>query len=278
MRFLFILSVALSACTVRPTKPAPPIQYQLVGKGPVTLVFVHGWCINQTYWAAQVEAFKNRYQVLTLDLAGHGQSKITRTDWSIESYANDVAQLVEHLDLKNVVLIGHSMSGNVNLRVLDKIPERVIGFVGIDNFQNIGEEVPPELKAQIQEFYKMLKSDYAATVKNFSGAQLFSPSTDSSVIKRVMNDILKADPAMSVPTLESLGLETAVERQLAPKMKIPLCLVNSDVNPVNEEALKKYCGASYRIRYIKGSGHYPMVEQPEEFNKALLETVEEIAK
>jgi pimeloyl-ACP methyl ester carboxylesterase len=50
----------------------------------------------------------NHYQIVTLDLAGHGQSGTGREAWTIASYGEDVAAVVEELDLENAILIGHS--------------------------------------------------------------------------------------------------------------------------------------------------------------------------
>jgi len=44
------------------------------GKGDTTLLFVHGWCINKTYWLEQVAQFKEKYRVVAIDLPGFGKS------------------------------------------------------------------------------------------------------------------------------------------------------------------------------------------------------------
>src|SRR5688572_6013186 len=66
-----------------------PISYEVHGNGSPALVFVHGWSCDPTYWAAQVEPFAANYKVVTIDLAGHGESGTQRSDWTMESFGED---------------------------------------------------------------------------------------------------------------------------------------------------------------------------------------------
>ena len=92
-----------------------PIYFQSRGQGDYTLVFVHGWCTDMSYWDAQIPSFRVYYRVVTLDLAGHGRSGRDRAVWSMEAFGQDVAAVVRKLDLNNVILIGHSLGGPVVL-------------------------------------------------------------------------------------------------------------------------------------------------------------------
>ena len=278
MKILYTLvigSLLISACQQKPKeqKIHSPLNYSLTGQGTRTLVFVHGWCINGSYWDRQVESFKNTYKVLTLDLAGHGKSKVDRKEWTIANYANDVVDLIRQLKLDSVILIGHSMSGNINLLVYDKIPEKAIGFIGIDNLQELGKEQSDSAKAQSEGFIKMLETNFSATAHQFAYF-LFSPTTDSTVRYRVMNDIMTMDTVMAAATLRSLFEESLNEAVYSKKLKIPLILINSDVHPVDEDLLTKNAGSGFKIFYIHGTGHYPMIEAPDEFNARLQEALD----
>ncbi|NOR13724.1 MAG: hypothetical protein GQ545_10775 [Candidatus Aminicenantes bacterium] len=59
------------------------IHYQVQGKGTPALVFVHGWCCDLTYWEKQWDPFAEKYTVVSIDLAGHGQSGLNRESWTI---------------------------------------------------------------------------------------------------------------------------------------------------------------------------------------------------
>jgi len=281
---ILILSVAFISCNQQSKKREAikvnsPLNYLLTDKGDTTLVFIHGWCINQTYWNSQVNYFRDRYRILTLDLAGHGQSKLERTNWSVEAYADDVVQLLTELKLEKVILIAHSMSGNIALHVYDKMPDKIVGFVGVDNLQELGVERTKEEQEQIETYFEQMESDFPNQSREYALGNLFSASTTDSIKNRVINDFTATNPQMAVATLKSLQLEGAKEKMLAPKLKIPMLLVVSDVGRtplVNEESLKKYCGAGYKVFTIKGTGHYPMIEASQEFNERLSEALKTV--
>src|SRR3954466_8079218 len=109
-----------------------PIHYEVQGRGEPALVFVHGWAIDGRYWDAQVPVFARTHRVVTLDLAGHGRSGRERKDWTVAAFGQDVRAVVEALKLPRVVLIGHSMSGNVVLEAAKMMPECVVGIIPVD--------------------------------------------------------------------------------------------------------------------------------------------------
>lgn len=277
MKFLcaFLAVFTFLSCQKPVQKIVTPLNYHITGSGTRTLVFVHGWGINQTYWEPQVAAFKDRYTILTLDLAGHGQSKVTRTEWTLQTYANDVADLIEQLKLDSVVLIGHSMSGDINLLVNEKISTKIIGFIGVDNLQELGTDLPDSAKAQSEAILKMFETDFTNTLNQFAPA-LFSESTDSTIRKRVISDMLNVDHQAAVATLRSTFVISAMERKLCEKLQVPLMLINSNIHPINEDLLKVHCKKGYRIFQVNGTGHYPMIEAPKEFNERLNEALNAI--
>ncbi|MBL7996048.1 alpha/beta hydrolase [bacterium] len=269
---LLIFVLCVSACRFTDPKIQTTLNYRLAGEGTRTLVFVHGWCINGSYWNSQADAFKNQYRVLTLDLAGHGRSVVERKDRSIAGYANDVVNLIRQLKLDSVILIGHSMSGNINLLVFDKIPEKVIGFIGIDNLHELGKEQSDTAKAESEAIIRALETNFTKTAPLFANF-LFSPTTDSTVRFRVMNDIMTSDTVRAAATLKSLYEESLQESVYSKKLRVPLVLINSDRYPVDDNLLAKNAGSGYKVFFVKGTGHYPMVEAPEEFNERLHEAL-----
>jgi pimeloyl-ACP methyl ester carboxylesterase len=106
------------------------IAYEALGSGAPgapALVFVHGWSCDRSYWNGQLDAFSSDYKVVAVDLAGHGESALGRKDWSIAAYGGDVAAVVKKLGLTRVILIGHSMGGDVNAEAARQLRGRVVG-------------------------------------------------------------------------------------------------------------------------------------------------------
>jgi pimeloyl-ACP methyl ester carboxylesterase len=131
----FIIATGQISCSQKQTKQSANqqkkisdqgvnIAYTDNGKGDTTLLFVHGWCINKSYWTNQVSYFGKKYRVVTIDLPGFGQSGKNRTVWNAISYGRDVDSVISQLNLKNVVLIGHSMAGDIVLEAAVNAPEK----------------------------------------------------------------------------------------------------------------------------------------------------------
>lgn len=84
--------------------------------GP-TVLFSHGWPLNADNWEAQMFFLANRgYRVVAHDRRGHGRSEQTWEGNDIDSWADDLAELVEKLDLKDMTVVGHSTGGSELVR------------------------------------------------------------------------------------------------------------------------------------------------------------------
>ncbi|HRE39772.1 MAG TPA: alpha/beta hydrolase [Ignavibacteria bacterium] len=101
-------------------KDGVELFYKDWGKGQ-PLVFHHGWPLSGDDWDTQMLFFLEKgYRVIAHDRRGHGRSSQTYDGNDMDTYANDVAQLVEHLDLKNSIHIGHSTGGGEAIRYANK--------------------------------------------------------------------------------------------------------------------------------------------------------------
>jgi len=245
------------------------IAYNQYGNGDTTLLFVHGWCINKEYWNNQSKYFSDKYKVVTLDLPGFGRSGKNRSEWTFENYTDDINEFITAEKLKNVILIGHSMSGDILLMMDTKYPESVIGIVGVDNLKKPGVKLSEEESKQVEDFFAMLDSNFSGTVETYTKQNLFPPSADTSIVNRVVNDFKMNDPVIAAKVLRSLLDVSQKERDMMQLLKHTLYLVNSDGDTTHIDSLKKYSKASAEVVYVHGTGHYPMIEKPAEFNAAL---------
>jgi non-heme chloroperoxidase len=93
------------------TKDGIDIYYKDWGSGQ-PIVFSHGWPLSADDWDAQMLFFLNHgYRVIAHDRRGHGRSSQTGDGHDMDHYADDLAAVTAHLDLKNVIHIGHSTGG-----------------------------------------------------------------------------------------------------------------------------------------------------------------------
>jgi pimeloyl-ACP methyl ester carboxylesterase len=253
-----------------PSADGVPIHYRAEGSGEPALVFVHGWSCDGGYWKHQVPFFAPRYRVVTVDLAGHGESGAGRKDYTVDAYADDVKAVVEHLDLRRVVLIGHSMSGPITVEAARKMPGRVVALIPVDTLQDLEEK--PDPKAW-EELAKPIREDFRKGADAFVRA-MFPKTADPALVDEVAADISSADPGVGLSTFDSLS-----RYEIGPALKdlaIPIRSINGDLWPTRvEENRRAY--PKYDAAILPGLGHFPMLEAPEDFNAKLLEFVREVA-
>src|SRR3954465_328307 len=92
-------------------KDGVQIYYKDWGTGQ-PIVFHHGWPLSSDDWDAQMLFFLSQgFRVIAHDRRGHGRSSQTDTGNDMDTYADDVAQLVKHLDLRDAIHVGHSTGG-----------------------------------------------------------------------------------------------------------------------------------------------------------------------
>jgi pimeloyl-ACP methyl ester carboxylesterase len=246
-----------------------PIAYLDEGSGNTTLLFVHGAFIDKKYWAAQIAYFKEQYRVIAVDLPGHGHSGNNRTIWNIREYGKDICFLIRELKLNNVVLIGHSMGGDVILEVAVQCPKAVCGFIGIDNFKNAATPLSDEMQQLSETVLKMLAADFANTSEAFARQALLSASTDPAIADRVVADYRNMNKAIGIELIADCFSCYQRERELMAQLNVKMNLINVGNSPTNEEPLKKYAASGYEVLPIKGTCHYPMLETPDELNRML---------
>ena len=244
-----------------------PLHYQLKGQGDSTLLFIHGWNLDLSYWQQQVVDFSSSYRVVLVDLAGCGASGKKRVNWTVESFARDITRIIQKERLKNVVLVAHSMGGEIALDVAATNPQTVIGIVGVDNLKNVGMTIQEGDEKGIQTYSQELMVNYPKMAEAMAREMIVSK--DSTIVHRIVQSYRQADPKIAVPTLLNLYPKAAQAkdklRQLPFMMKFIMC-TNT---PYDEAALKTYCQQGCRIVKLDSSGHFPMIERPQAFNQAL---------
>jgi len=262
------------ASTERLTALSPDgisLSYTVQGKGDPALVFVHCWCCDKSYWDNQVPYFEEKYRVVTIDLGGHGESGSGRGDWTVESFGSDVAAVVKALGLTHVILVGHSMGGEVNLEAARLLSGRVLGLVGVDTYRDFTERIPAE---QRDAYLASFAADFPTTTKTFVRG-MFPPNADSALVSRIVSDMASAPPEVGIAAMRSIMSHDPAAA--LKELKLPIWSINTDRWPTNVEGNRKLAH-SFNVKYMPGLGHFVLLEDPAAFNALLEETIGEIMK
>ena len=233
------------------------------------LIFVHGWSCDRSYWKAQIGPFTKKFEVVFVDLAGHGESGLGRKSWTIEAFGDDVASVVKKLGLKRVILIGHSMGGDVIAETARQLHGAVIGLIMIDTYKKLGPGRPPE---QVEAFVAKLRTDFKDST-NALVRSMFVQSSDSSLVKWVAKDMSSAPPAIA---LDALSHSFNYSRQMPhtlEEIKLPVIAINSDNSPTDTASMDHY---GVQVMIMNGVGHFMMMEDPDRFNRLLQTAIDKL--
>ena len=247
------------------------IAYEVHGNGSTALVFVHGWSCDRSYWKHQIEPFSQRYKVVTVDLGGHGESGTGRKDWTIASFGGDVAAVVKKLGLKRVVLIGHSMGGDVIADAALQLPGRVAGLIMVDTYKKLGSGRTPE---SVQAFINKLRTNFADSVRPLVRS-MFLPNSDSALVEYIAMDMSSAPRAVALSALESSFTHSRLITHDFELLKLPVIALNPDNEPTDTASMQRY---KVEVMIMPGVGHFLMMEEPKRFNELLSAAIKKMIK
>ena len=256
--------VALSADSI-------PITYEVYGEATPALVFVHGWSCDRSYWKEQVKPFSFSYKVVAIDLAGHGTSGKGRKDYTMESFGADVEAVVKKLGLKQVILIGHSMGGDVIAEAALRLPGSVKGLIMIDTYKKLGAGRTP---AEVELFIKKLRNNFPDSARAFVRS-MFPGGTDPSLVESIAEDMSSAPPEIALNALENAFHYSRQITRTLEKLKLPTIAINPDNSPTDIKSMERF---GVKVLIIKGVGHFPLLEDPVAFNPLLEEAIKRIAR
>lgn len=241
-----------------------PIAYSTYGTGKTALVLIHGWSCDTSYWAAQLQPLSRDFQVVALDLGGHGESGTGRKSFSIESFGQDVAAVVEAINPEQVVLVGHSMGGTVAIAAARQLGKRVRAVVWVDSYRKLGS---PRSSEEVEEVLAPFRANFKETTGAYVRG-LFGPDADEALVNRVAEHMSAAHPAIAISALES---SLTFGRTITETIKeVPIAAINACAPADDVESIQRH---GVEVVTLPSTGHFPMMEAPRSFNKLLKQVV-----
>jgi pimeloyl-ACP methyl ester carboxylesterase len=245
------------------------LRYLDASSGEPALVFIHGWCCNQSMWGDQIEAFAPEHRIIAVDLRGHGESDKPDQDYDIAGFADDMAWLLHEIGLDRPVLIGHSMGGVTLLNLLRQHPDVARAAIFVDaGFMPLPEEVRP-LVAQTLEALKT--PAYREVATNVVKAFLFRAESPPDLRDQVAASMANAPQRVMQTAFASTLSE---ENYPAGPLPVPSLFIRAATLQATEEQIKqRYPGMEV---VSMDTGHFNHMEKPEEFNEIVSRWLEKI--
>jgi 3-oxoadipate enol-lactonase len=241
------------------------------------VVLIHGYPFNRSLWNEQVEALSNSYRVIAPDLRGFGETDASTGTATMNRMAQDVAQLLDHLQISQAVIGGLSMGGYAALAFYKQFPSRVRALVLADTRAQADTEEAKQTRAQQAE---TALSEGMAGIADAMLPKLLTPETVSKrpeVVKRVRDMMLKTKPEGAAAALLGMA-EREDQTELLSRVTSPtLILVGAEdaITPVADSEKMRDGIAGSRLVVLENAGHVSNLERTEQFNEALLKFLRE---
>lgn len=233
------------------------VAYEKIGHGK-PIMLIHGLGLDHRIWKPMAKLFGQDRQFILPDVRGQGKSKVGKADGSLDQMADDLACLLDHLEVDKVILAGHSMGGYIALAFAERHMDRLGGIALVTS--NARADSPEKKQSRLID---------AETVQNFGVkdfAAIMAPKMThkKSLIERSRNLIEKTDPAGLANVLMAIANRPA-RLEFLGKLDMPVMAVfgqDDQIAPagVGEEIEK----ANPRVKVVRlpGVGHLPMLEAP----------------
>ena len=231
-------------------------------RGDTLVLFIHGLGCSRIHYSA---AFSGIYlpglSILVPDLAGHGDSgRSSELDYSMEQHALILEDILSHFPEKKIHLVCHSMGGAIGLLLEKKIHDRILSFVNIE-----GNLVYPDCNTD-SKFYQPHENFYLTKI--FPGIVRRLEKSDDPASREWAVTIRLADPVAFFRSSRSLAEWTGSRKLLSMFLDVnyPKCYIYGEHSPVR--SILDFLPREKTIM-IKGSGHFPMVDNPEGLYKCI---------
>jgi sigma-B regulation protein RsbQ len=241
------------------------------GRGTQPMLFAHGFGCDQNMWRFVAPAFEDDYRVVLFDYVGSGKSDLSAYDSTryatLDGYARDVLDVVHALDLREVILVGHSVSSMVAVLAANQEPERFERLVLIGPSPRYVND-PPYVggfeRADIEGLLEMMDRNYIgwaqflapAIIKNADRPELGEELTES---------FCSTDPVVARRFAEATFLSD--NRADVPGVRVPALILQCSDDMVAPREVGEYLHREMpdsTLRVMKATGHCPHLSHPEE--------------
>ena len=237
------------------------LDYTRKGSGD-TLVLVHGFLGAKEIFNDVLDELTEKYDVIAVDLPGHGQSKVERESYSVYDYAREVSEVLRHENISSATWLGHSLGGYIVLAALEKnifpINKAILAY-STDVCDS--EEQKEKRMSQQLEISKIGVKQF---VDQLIGA-FFSDNAKKETIDFARNIAYQASEEGLIIALESMK-NRSNQHNLIEQLTIPLLVVEGSLDKI----VKPIKTTNPNILKIEtNTAHLGMLEDPQSFSKAI---------
>lgn len=255
--------------------------YQTTGKGE-PLILLHGFTGSKHTWDQFIKLWQTSFQVITLDLPGHGQT-ITNTPRTIEMTADDLREVLRHLNIDKAHIVGYSMGGRTALTYALTYPETILSLTLESASPGLDSQKERRQRRQGDEqLIERLNKDGLSSFVNFwENIPLFSTQKwlREDIQEKIRQERLGQSPPGLVNSLRYMGTgqQPSLWNDLQSLNARVLLIVGEHDEKfvkLNEQMQKRL--PNVKLKVIKHAGHAVHIEQPDFFYDEVTHFVQSI--
>lgn len=263
------------------------LSYVDSGSGPVVL-FIHGILGSQQQWAHLVDTMHDDHRVLVPDLFGHGESAKPLGDYSLSAHAAAMRDLLDHLGIDRVTLVGHSLGGGIAMQFFYLFPERVERLVLVSS-GGLGREVNLILRSATLPGAKQVLSVLASApvlspleaLGRGASKVGWRPGADIGAIWQGFSSLgdresRRAFLATTRAVIDIGGQTITAHDHLHGALPIPTLIVwgtKDRMIPASHARSVARSLPDCRVELFEGAGHFPHLDDPDRFARVLREFI-----
>jgi len=249
------------------------VQYEMSGSGEPTLLLVHGWTNNRTFWEPHTTALAHSYRVVAMDLPGFGNSGMNRESWTMESFGQDVAAVIRSLPNTKVVAVGFSMGGAAALEAARLVPDRMTGVILVDTLKD------PNAKFSERSIQAVMDRERSSWHDPSALRADFSPEAPESLVQRYIDATPASPPDHWWPIISDFFRWSSTRfPEMRHELRVPIVAINAD-EPATDVAAWQRISPGFKLATVEGVGHLGVIwEKTGEFDAQLLDFVAGFAR
>jgi len=249
------------------------VHYIEVGNShALPIILVHAFPLNHEMWQPQIESLAKRFRVIAYDIRGYGKTMTPDSQYMIEFLVDDLIGLLDYLKIERAILCGLSLGGYIALRTVERNPERVLALILADT-----QSKPDSNEAKLRRAaaIKLIKTQgveaYAGNlVKTLLTSDTLTNKPD--MVEWVKEMIKAGSPSAICAALLAMAGRTDTTPNL-PNINVPTLILvgehDQSTTPIlAQEMHEKIVNSEMHV--IPNAGHLSNVENPNEFNKHML--------
>ncbi|MCF8308444.1 MAG: alpha/beta hydrolase [Bacteroidales bacterium] len=245
------------------------VSYNERGSGK-TIVLLHGFLENKNIWYSMVGVLSQDFHVVTIDLPGHGESEVLDPVHDMGSMASVVKEILASLDVRECLLVGHSMGGYVSLAFAELFPHMVKGLVLFHSQAAADDE---EGKRNRDRTVKVVEEDRAGFIRNFI-PDLFAPGNDTRFKKEIESLKKEAEKTSREGIVAAVkGMKERTDKlDLLGKLENPILFISGKQDariPVEKILDQVAIPAHSEAILLENTSHMGFIEAQEKTTSAL---------